>query len=366
MTTQPQGVTEPSQFNFNTNIVRIIVDDQGEPWFLANDICAVLGYANPRKAVADHCRQRGVTKRDTPTESGVQEMTYINEGNLYRLTIKSRKPESEPFENWVCDEVLPTIRKTGKYESPQYVLKALTTNPKAPRAKFALPGGLTLEQQDLVNDLIADRLATLPHDKQGKAIFNIRGALVSKWGFKGIKHGYKNIPAEQFTNVMNLIARLELDGDHYVTLPKEDMAQLIDDRVQEKLKSLPAPKPLEGEILPKPNTLTVDLNMPDGMRQFQFEFKTEGVQYGRWAMWQSDGVFSIRVMDNDEFLTSSANLPGRIKDSMGRAVRHEDLTAILDAASERLGSGGYVVAKKTDLKTAYQNSEKAFFETLAK
>jgi len=108
--------------------IRIIMID-GEPWFVAADVCDVLGYANSRKAIADHCRAGGVTKRDTPAEGCdvtnsyatskarlSQEMTYINEGNLYRLVIKSRKPEAEKFEAWVCDEVLPSIRKTGRYE----------------------------------------------------------------------------------------------------------------------------------------------------------------------------------------------------------------------------------------------------------
>ena len=58
----------------------------------------------------------GVTKRYTPTKSADQEMTFINEPNLYRLIIKSRKPEAEPFEAWVFEEVLPQIRKTGKYQ----------------------------------------------------------------------------------------------------------------------------------------------------------------------------------------------------------------------------------------------------------
>lgn len=127
MTTQSSAL---SVFNFKSNAVRVIADEKGEPWFLANDVCNVLGYANPRDAIAKHCRAGGVAKRDTPTECDVakrdassraresQEMTYINEGNLYRLIIKSRKPEAEPFESWVCDEVLPSIRKTGKYELP--------------------------------------------------------------------------------------------------------------------------------------------------------------------------------------------------------------------------------------------------------
>ncbi|WP_275068718.1 BRO-N domain-containing protein, partial [Pasteurella multocida] len=67
-------------------------------------------------ALAKHCKQGGIAKRYTPTQSGEQEMIFINEPNLYRLIIKSRKPEAEPFETWVFEEVLPQIRKMGKYE----------------------------------------------------------------------------------------------------------------------------------------------------------------------------------------------------------------------------------------------------------
>lgn len=105
-----------SAFNFAPHSIRVSLDDRGEPWFLANDVCAILGYSNPRDAIAKHCKEGGVAKRDTLTSSGEQEMTYINEPNLYRLIIKSRKPEAEKFEAFVMEEVLPTIRKTGKYE----------------------------------------------------------------------------------------------------------------------------------------------------------------------------------------------------------------------------------------------------------
>ena len=105
-----------SAFTFKSNSVRVITDNKQEPWFCANDVCDILGYSNPRDAISKHCKIGGVAKRDTPTKSAVQEMTFINEPNLYRLIIKSRKPEAEPFEAWVFEEVLPQIRKTGKYE----------------------------------------------------------------------------------------------------------------------------------------------------------------------------------------------------------------------------------------------------------
>lgn len=155
MNTQ-QGVIAPAQFNFNSNAIRVIADENGELWFIANDVCDILGYTNPSKTIKDHCRTPGVTKRyigvvTGTTKSGddaIQqvETIFINEGNLYRLIIKSRKPEAEPFESWVCDEVLPTIRKTGKYEqSPE------------PKTKKALPNGLSLEQQDTIKALVNAR-----------------------------------------------------------------------------------------------------------------------------------------------------------------------------------------------------------------
>jgi prophage antirepressor-like protein len=102
-------------FNFENHTVRVIQDDNGEPLFVAKDVCDILGYSNDRDAVARHCQSKGVVKRDTLTEGGLQQLTYIGEGNLYRLIIKSNKPEAKPFEAFVCDEVLPSIRKTGSY-----------------------------------------------------------------------------------------------------------------------------------------------------------------------------------------------------------------------------------------------------------
>ena len=92
------------------------IEIDGKPYFVGADVAKALGYSNPRKAILDHCK--GVTKRDTPTSSGIQSMSYINEGDLYRLIMKSKLPSAEKFESWVMDEVLPTIRKTGSYQKP--------------------------------------------------------------------------------------------------------------------------------------------------------------------------------------------------------------------------------------------------------
>lgn len=92
----------------------------GKPYFVASDVATALGYATPRDAIARHCK--GVVKRDTPTSGGTQELSYINEGDVYRLIMRSKLPAAEKFESWVMDEVLPSIRKNGGYIEGQETL----------------------------------------------------------------------------------------------------------------------------------------------------------------------------------------------------------------------------------------------------
>ncbi|MEM9584782.1 MAG: phage antirepressor KilAC domain-containing protein [Pseudomonadota bacterium] len=99
-------------FNFGDYGVRTMLIG-GEPYFAGRDVADALGYAKPQNAISTHCR--GALKRGTPTSSGVQDITYIPERDLYRLIMRSRLPEAEQFEEWVVSEVLPTIRKTGGY-----------------------------------------------------------------------------------------------------------------------------------------------------------------------------------------------------------------------------------------------------------
>ena len=81
--------------------------------FCGSDIAKALGYARPGKAIIDHCK--GVLKRDTLTRGGMQSLSYIPEGDVYRLIVHSKLPAAEKFEHWLFDEVVPTIRKTGGY-----------------------------------------------------------------------------------------------------------------------------------------------------------------------------------------------------------------------------------------------------------
>ncbi|MBE6847772.1 MAG: hypothetical protein E7503_06550 [Ruminococcus sp.] len=89
------------------------LEEGGKVLFCGSDVAKALGYKNQRKALSDHCK--GVTKRYTLTNGGKQEMSFIPEGDVYRLITHSKLPAAEKFESWVFDEVLPTIRKTGSY-----------------------------------------------------------------------------------------------------------------------------------------------------------------------------------------------------------------------------------------------------------
>ena len=91
-----------------------VADKNGEPWFVAKDVCEILGVANSRDAVGNlEEDEKGVVITDTL--GGKQEVSIISESGLYSLIFRSRKPEAKAFSKWVRSEVLPSIRKTGSY-----------------------------------------------------------------------------------------------------------------------------------------------------------------------------------------------------------------------------------------------------------
>ncbi len=109
--TQPTNALE---FMFEGNEVRVLRDEKGEPWFIAQDVCSVLTISNSRDATSRlDDDEKGVGNVYTP--GGTQELVTINESGLYCLTMTSRKPEAKRFKKWVTSEVLPAIRKTGSY-----------------------------------------------------------------------------------------------------------------------------------------------------------------------------------------------------------------------------------------------------------
>lgn len=122
-------MSELSVFNFDTHAVRTLTRD-GDPWFVAADVCEVLTIGNNRDAVArlddDEKADVGITDISSNGTAQGRSVTIINESGLYSLILTSRKPEAKRFKKWVTSEVLPSIRKTGGYTPPQQPITEAT------------------------------------------------------------------------------------------------------------------------------------------------------------------------------------------------------------------------------------------------
>ncbi|WP_228565592.1 BRO family protein [Myxococcus sp. AB036A] len=106
-----------ADFNFEAHRIRVSMDERGEPWFVAADVCAALGIANSRDALGRlGDDEKGVGTTDTP--GGLQKVATVNEPGVYRIVFTSRVAGAERFKRWLAHEVLPTLRKTGSYTAP--------------------------------------------------------------------------------------------------------------------------------------------------------------------------------------------------------------------------------------------------------
>lgn len=117
------------------------LEENGTVLFCGSDVAVALGYAKPRNAIGTHCK--GALKRGILTAGGNQEMTFIPEGDVYRLIARSKLPGAEQFERWVFDEVLPSIRKNGGYIVGQEAMTA-----EELMAKALLVAKKTIEEKE--------------------------------------------------------------------------------------------------------------------------------------------------------------------------------------------------------------------------
>ena len=193
----------------NFGSIRTIRDENGKVLFCGKDIATALGYALPRKALLDHCK--GVLKRNTPTNGGIQEMTFIPESDVYRLIIRSALPSAIKFEHWIFDEVLPTLMREGSYsiqkpfKLPSNYLEALEELVETEKKRLVLEAKI---EQDA------------PHTNLGKTITASHDCItvaefVPIMKQAGIKHGYDGKRLWQ----NNLYDMLRKDG-FLLTRPK--------------------------------------------------------------------------------------------------------------------------------------------------
>ena len=190
--------TTPAVFSFESHPVRsLLIDDA--PWFVAADVCAALEIQNVSQALAQHtdADERAIFKIGRQGDTNI-----INESGLYSLILGSRKAEAKKFKKWVTAEVLPAIRKTGRYEHPA--------------SRSAQPNGLTAEHQDIIKAAVNQRLEELPPSKRAIAARVLWSSLSAKFGVKStdkrVAH-YKLIPDEGFNECLSLIARTPLEGE---------------------------------------------------------------------------------------------------------------------------------------------------------
>ena len=115
----PNGNNNPFEiFNYkNLGSVRTKVDEHGNPWFCLSDVCNILGIANTSQ-MTSRLFEKGICSTYTLTNGGTQNLTFVDEPNLYKAIMGSRKQEAQDFQNWICYEVIPMIRRTGAYLTP--------------------------------------------------------------------------------------------------------------------------------------------------------------------------------------------------------------------------------------------------------
>lgn len=111
-------------FDFNGAQVRTI-ENNGQPWFVLKDICAVLEI-DQVAGIKRRLSEEVISNHPLQTAGGLQQTTFINEDGLYDVILESRKPEAKAFRKWITSEVLPTIRKHGAYMTPETLEKTLS------------------------------------------------------------------------------------------------------------------------------------------------------------------------------------------------------------------------------------------------
>lgn len=171
----------PDVFSFNGTQIRAFADDNGETWFSAKDVCAVLGYSNDSDAIKKYCRENGIAKHDSHAEGENRGLTYINEGNLYRLIINSRAEEAQAFEVKMTEEILPAIRKAGNCTTPHDA------------------SALSPVQQNALRQIVS----------QGSGDSDVvRADIWSRFNDHFETGSYRELPAERFVDAVSFLAAL--------------------------------------------------------------------------------------------------------------------------------------------------------------
>jgi len=209
-----------------------VVNVGGDPWWVASDVCRVLGIGNASMAVNGNAKtgnlgldddEKGVINHDTP--SGPQEMLCVNESGLYSLIFKSRKPDAKRFRKWVTSEVLPAIRKTGRYVAP------------APQDPWSEARQKNREQNKKDNERIF---------REGGGSYHVAAH------YNAIYRGLTGYPAKVLRRALGLKENATpLDSFALIPLTADTLTKAMAERIREDAEKSGKPIPLKE--LPKIN-----------------------------------------------------------------------------------------------------------------
>lgn len=206
-------------FNFEDKQIRVVKDNQGQPWFVVRDICTVLEHSDPTKAVQSlDDDEKGTKKVLTP--GGEQEMLVINESGLYALLLRSNKLEAKKCRKWVTSVVLPSIRKTGYYSTNQD--PTLSPNPNNQPIIDVLPEpepitALVPVKQTKKTQINAAKLAKdiRAWKEIASEIFNLEGNQLLLSTISAIKYQYDGLDLVQALNLSPHMPAENQESQHY-------------------------------------------------------------------------------------------------------------------------------------------------------
>lgn len=146
-----------------------VVEHNGEPWFVASDVARALGYANPAEAIQDHCKKVNKINHHSKTlpPTPPVNILIIPESDVYRLVMRSNLPDAERFQDWVVEDVLPSIRKRGGYNVHQQSVVVQSACGELPGKMLA--SRILLESAGIVGNQCALALDNLYKKETGQS-----------------------------------------------------------------------------------------------------------------------------------------------------------------------------------------------------
>ena len=211
---------EMSLFDFKDKQIRVLIDENGDPWFVAKDVCDILEISNSCQSMQSLDDDEKAIY-NVYTRGGSQDTYIISESGLYSIILRSRKPEAKAFKRWVTREVLPSIRKTGKYSLNR---KFESNDAKTVAMIQAFKG---IIQDDYLESkariILARQMGELPELESGSRPLYVQDYLKSK-GLKGKEIKSKS---SDFGKRLKALYIAE-HGESPKTAPQEVHGRIID------------------------------------------------------------------------------------------------------------------------------------------